>query len=306
MQSGGGVGPLRYVASLFPPVLPAGVPGDAGVFGPDSEVWRIGRERALIAAGPAALLLQLSHPLVAAGVAEHSGFQTDPLHRLRATLDATLTVVFGDAQQARDAAARVRIRHRSVRGLTDDAVGRFPAGTGYRAGDPQLTLWVHSTLVWTALEFHDQFISRLTLARRGAYQAEMNRFARLFGVPEPLLPRSYGGFERYLRSMDEERVLEVGPQARSLATQLLDGGASELVWPLGGLTGALASVLAAGLLPPRVREGYGLSWGWPERRAFSTARLMCRATLPALAPQARFWPHYRVARRRLRQATGTR
>jgi uncharacterized protein (DUF2236 family) len=300
MQPGGGVGPLRYVASLFPPELRAGVQGDAGVFGPGSEVWRIGRERALIAAGPAALLLQLSHPLVAAGVAEHSDFHADPLHRLRATLDATLTVVFGDTQQARDAAARVHDRHRPVRGLTPDAVGRFPAGTPYRAGDPQLTLWVHSTLVWTALEFHDQFIEPLTPVRRAAYQAEMNRFARLFGVPDRLLPGSYGEFEGYVRSMDEKPVLEVGPQARSLATQLLDGGASELVWPLGGLTGALGSVLAAGLLPPRVRAGYGLSWGWPERRAFSTARLLCRTTLPAVPPPARFWPHYRVAQRRLR------
>lgn len=299
-QAGSGVGPLGYVTSLFPPGPQAGVPGDAGLFGPGSEVWRIGRERALIAAGPAALLLQLSHPLVAAGVAEHSDFHADPLHRLRATLDATLTVVFGDAHQAHEAAARVRHRHGPVRGRTHSAVGRFPAGTGYRAGDPQLTLWVHTTLVWSALEFHHQFIAPLTLARRAGYQSEMNRFARLFGVPDALLPGSYQEFERYLRSMDADRVLEVGPQARSLASQLLDSGASELVWPLGGLTGALASVLAAGLLPPRIRAGYGLDWGWPERRAFSTARLICRTTLPALPPQARYWPHYPVARRRLR------
>ncbi len=39
----------------------------------------VGRERVLLAAGPAALLLQLAHPLVAAGVAEHSDIVAERL-----------------------------------------------------------------------------------------------------------------------------------------------------------------------------------------------------------------------------------
>lgn len=293
------MGPMGHVASLFPAEPDLGERGDAGVFGPGSQVWRIGRERALIAAGPAALLLQLAHPLVAAAVAEHSDFQADPLHRLRATLDATLMVVFGDTEQASVAAARVRGRHRQVSGRTDVTVGRFPAGTSYRAGDPQLALWVHTTLVWTALQFYDGFISPLSGDQRSEYQLQMNRSGRLFGVPEGQLPRSYAEFERYLRSMDVDAVLDVGPHARALAGDILGFGAAELVWPLGPSAGALASVLAAGLLPPRLRDGYGLSWGWPERQAFSAARLACRGALRALPPRARYWPHYLVAQRRL-------
>ncbi|MDP9429253.1 MAG: DUF2236 domain-containing protein [Actinomycetota bacterium] len=119
------------------------------MFGPGSEVWRIGRERVLLLAGPAALLMQIAHPLVAAGVDEHSDFRIRPLHRLRATLDATLTMTFGDRDQAAEAAARIRSRHRRVTGCTRDAVGAFPAGTGYRADDPQLARWVVAILVWT-------------------------------------------------------------------------------------------------------------------------------------------------------------
>jgi uncharacterized protein (DUF2236 family) len=295
----GRVGPVAYLASHFPAEPAEGVPGDAGLFGPGSEVWRIGRERILIAAGPAALLLQLSHPLVAAGVAEHTAFRADPLHRLRATLDATLMVVFGDTKQAAAAAARVRRRHRQVTGRTPTAVGRFPAGTHYRADDPQLALWVHATLVWTALEFYDGLISPLSPQRRASYQSEMSRFGALFGVPKELLPGNYAQLERYVRSMDEDGVLEVGPQARALAEEVLGAGAAGLAWPMGIPGGALVRVLAAGLLPPRLRAGYGLRWGWLEQQSFSTARLVGKTVMPALPPRTRFWPHYLAAQRRL-------
>jgi uncharacterized protein (DUF2236 family) len=55
--------------------------------GPDSEVWRVWRERTLLLSGPAAVLLQLAHPLITAGVAAHRNFRADPLRRLRAVLD---------------------------------------------------------------------------------------------------------------------------------------------------------------------------------------------------------------------------
>jgi uncharacterized protein (DUF2236 family) len=56
---------------LVPP-LPAGTPGDPGLTGPGSVTWRVCRERVVPLGGLSALLLQLAHPLVAAGVAEHS------------------------------------------------------------------------------------------------------------------------------------------------------------------------------------------------------------------------------------------
>jgi uncharacterized protein (DUF2236 family) len=294
-----GVGPLGYVASLFPPGPDEGLSGDAGLFAPSSEARRIGRERALIAAGPAALLLQLAHPLVAAGVAEHSDFQADPRRRLRATLDATLTVVFGDTQQATAAAARVRQRHRLVKGRIDTAVGQFAAGTTYRAGDPRLALWVHATLVWTALEFYAGFVSPLTGQQRDSYTRDMNVSGRLFGVPAPLLPESFQQLERYMRSM-EEHELHVGPEACTLSQEVLNVGADDLMWPFGVPAGALAHVMAAGLLTPRLRAAYRLPWGLSERQAFSAARLMCRSALPALPARARYWPHHLVAVRRVR------
>ena len=44
----------QRVASLAIPTLPPGRPGDPGLFGPDSQFWRVNRERAVTLGGPAA------------------------------------------------------------------------------------------------------------------------------------------------------------------------------------------------------------------------------------------------------------
>ncbi len=288
-------------AGLLVPAPPAGGRhGDAGLFGPGSEVWRIGRERVLLAAGPAALLLQLAHPLVAAGVAEHSTFPAGALARLRGTLDATLSVVFGDGEQAAAAAARVAARHRTASGRLPERVGALPAGTPYRADDPRLAQWVHATLVWTALEFYDGFVAPLPLESRARYTWEMDRSARLFGVPGQHLLGTYAGLQSCVRGMDEEGVLEVGPTARALAEQVVAAGSLDLPGPLGSGASRLTALLAAGLLPPRLRRAYGLSWSAADRAAFAAAQRSSRAALPLLPARVRFWPHYRSALSRLR------
>src|SRR5438105_13221343 len=132
---------LGHVGLDLPP-LGAGAPGDPGLFGPQSMIWNVARERVLVAAGPAALLMQLAHPLVAAGVDDHSDFRRDPFARLRATLDDTLTISFGNSEQSERAADRVRAVHRRVRGRLRSGVGSYATGTPYDAADPALALWV--------------------------------------------------------------------------------------------------------------------------------------------------------------------
>src|SRR5262245_52257480 len=85
----------------------------AGLYGPDSEAWRLNREAVLLlGAGPRALLLQIAHPLVAEGVDQHSGFREDPWSRLAATTRSYLTIVYGSASQARAEIRRLNALHR--------------------------------------------------------------------------------------------------------------------------------------------------------------------------------------------------
>jgi uncharacterized protein (DUF2236 family) len=102
---------------------------DVGLFGPGTVIWRVNREGVLLVGGGAALILQAAHPLVAAGVAEHSNYREDRWGRLYRTLDLTTKVVFGDMRTAEEAARRIRAAHERVRGVTEESGGRYPRGT---------------------------------------------------------------------------------------------------------------------------------------------------------------------------------
>src|SRR5580700_3287772 len=107
---------------LVPP-LAAGTPGDPGLTGPGSVTWRVCRERVVLLGGLSALLLQLAHPLVAAGVAEHSSFHRDPVRRLKRTLELLLVTTFGDVRQVGEMTRRIAGIHRAVSGSLQQDVG---------------------------------------------------------------------------------------------------------------------------------------------------------------------------------------
>ena len=104
---------------------------------------RVLHEGVLLLGGGRALLMQIAHPLVASGVAEHSNFRTDRIDRLLRTLRLTLAIVFGSREQALAAAGSINRVHEGV------------AGAGYAARDPELLLWVLATLIDTSLAMHD-------------------------------------------------------------------------------------------------------------------------------------------------------
>jgi uncharacterized protein (DUF2236 family) len=257
-------------------------------------VWRVGRERVMLAAGPAALLLQLGHPLVAAGVADHSGFREDPLRRLRATLEAVLAISFGDADQVENAARRVARVHARVKGSLPASVGPFPAGTSYSAADPQLSLWVHATLVATALEAYAVLIGPLTSDEKDRYYEEAKPFARLFGVPDAVMPSDHAAFDDYFRSMATGPQLAVDTRARGLGNEVLHPPVPAMMRPAAAATRALTT----GLLPASVRAAFGLRWRGRDRAAFRSLSRTVRATVRVLPPPVRYWPHYRVAQKR--------
>src|ERR671935_2647144 len=125
------------------------------MFGPGSLTWRVNGESVLLLGGGRALVLQVAHPKVAAGVAEFSDYREDPWGRLYRTLDTTLKIVFGDAPTSRAASESLRRVHERVRGVDD-------RGEPYRALDPELLLWVHATLIDTSLTVYERYVAPLT------------------------------------------------------------------------------------------------------------------------------------------------
>src|SRR3954464_12673150 len=103
----------------------------APLFPPGSVIRRVNGEGALLLGGGRALLMQIAHPQVAQGVADHSDFRRDPFRRLQGTLDAMVAIVFGAEDEAATMAGVVEAVHRRV------------TGPGYAANEPELLWWVY-------------------------------------------------------------------------------------------------------------------------------------------------------------------
>jgi uncharacterized protein (DUF2236 family) len=143
-----------------------------GVFGPESLEWRVNGESAIFLGAGRALLLQLAHPYVATAVVEHSRVLADPIGRFHRTFQLVFRLVFGTLQQALHAARELHTRHTFITGTLPEDIGPFKTGTLYCANDAQALLWVHATLVETALIAHDLVLPPLSEAERERYYAE--------------------------------------------------------------------------------------------------------------------------------------
>jgi uncharacterized protein (DUF2236 family) len=234
----------------------------------------VGREAALLLGGGRALLLQLAHPGVAAGVSEHSDFRSRPVGRLLRTLGLTLSLSFGTRSQVLDAARIINRTHERVR------------GAGYEATDPRLLLWVHATLIDGVFVTHEAFVRPLTDGEREAYYEEAQVVGSLLGIPAGAYPKGLRGFDEYLQGMLSLRTgaseLDVDDRARELAAAVLHPPA-----PLG-LTFLPVPAVTAGLLPAGLREAYGLRWGRRERAAYRAMRTAVRRSLPVLPGRLRY------------------
>src|SRR5438552_14922687 len=148
---------------------------DSGILAADSVARRINRESFLLLGGTAALLMQVAHPLVAAGVDQHSDFRRAPLPRLIRTVDSTLAIVFGDRARADRALRRIDRVHAHIRGKAQD-------GRAYMARDPRLMLWVQTTLVLTSLRWYEMVMGPFSDRERESYWEEGKFFAGDLGV----------------------------------------------------------------------------------------------------------------------------
>ena len=261
--------------------------------------WRIHRERVLLAGWGRAILLQLAHPMVARGVAEHSGFTTDRwgrVRRLHRTLHAMLALTFGPAEEAGSAAARINGIHDRVHGRLDHAAGGEPAGAPYSAHDPALLAWVHATLLDSFLGAYRLFVGPLDPVAADRYCLESSGIEARLGIPAGRLPRTESALRAYLEAMLASGVLEVTDTARALAREVLAPPAPRILRPALWL----AALPAVGLLPPSIRVGYGLPWD--ARRAWALALVAgaTRVSLPLVPPPLRYWGAARRAMRTTR------
>ena len=272
-----------------------------GFYGPDSMMWRINREAVLLGAGPTALLLQVAHPLVAEGVAHHSSFEQDPWRRLHGTIRTTMALVFGDGAAASRAVKRLNSVHAGVRGDTLAQEARHVAWA-YRALDPELLLWVQATLIVTSVAAYQRWVAPLTSEERDRFWQEARAVGVRLGIPLSLSPADWPALDAYWqRMLADDGPIHVTPTARRLARLIVRPPFPFVPGPLVDL----AALPGLALLPPRLRDEFGITWGG-RRAALARAESYAISRWTRVVPASlRSMPQARRAFARARVAHGS-
>ena len=273
----------------------AGCDPRAGIHGPASSAWMLERESIVFAGGGRAALLQLAHPAVAYAIEHHSKTRDDVVGRFQRTFDHVFAIAFGELDAACDAARRVHEIHRRIAGVIPIDVGAVRAGSRYHANDADSLRWVYATLIDTVVVVSELVRGRIPRAHKDAYVRGSHQFARMFGIPEAMLPASWDDFTAYMDRTLASGTISVSPPARAMAAFLLGRGDGRPQAPLG----RWVERVTAALLPPRLRDEFGLRWSFGDAARVRLAVAAARPIYALLPRQIRWLPAYQDARRRL-------
>jgi uncharacterized protein (DUF2236 family) len=259
---------------------------------PDGVTWRIAGDARLFAGSGYALLLQVAHPSVGAGVTQHSNFKGDPWGRLLRTLDYTSAMVYGGPDLAWEVGRRIREMHSRIKGVRPD-------GTRYRALDPRPYAWVHASLAEAIVHGHRLYCGALGDDDVTSFWSEWRRMGQLVGVGKDDLPETWQGLRSYFHDMVERELGRTEAADDVLAALLSPAAPSKpwmppVVWRVVRMPPAKATWLTTlGMLPGTLRERLGVAWRVDRELRFRMLARMIRLSAPVLPPQARsFGPHY--------------
>jgi uncharacterized protein (DUF2236 family) len=246
----------------------------------DSIVRRRATDVRLYGAAGYALLLQVGHPTIAAGVRDHSNFVTDPWGRFFGTVDFVNLLVYGSPEQVERATENLRVMHRTIRG-TDHH------GKKYSALEPTAYAWVHGTLAAAVIRGHHVFGRAFTVAEKEQFWQEWLILGRQLGVRDGDLPDSWAGFELYMNEMIET-VLEpndIVDVAQNTAARAVGGSPfgwmPARAWGVAGRPlGVYGAFLARGVVGPRLREKFAIEWSARDQKRFARIAAAYRAAGP--------------------------
>jgi uncharacterized protein (DUF2236 family) len=255
---------------------------------PDSIVWQRSSDARGFAAAGYALLMQVAHPTVGAGVREHSDFASDPWGRLFRTLDFLNLFIYGGPQQSASAARFVRETHKKIKGTAPD-------GRRYHALEPEAYAWVHATLLEAIVSANQRFANPMTRAETERFYVEFRALGRLLGVRDRDLPETWAEFGVYFDAMVRDRLQHNDVVDEVLASvskptappvpNLPDTAWRAFRWPAGRAV-KLATI---GLLPPMLRDRFGLDWTARDERALRALGAASRAATPLVPKSFRIY-----------------
>jgi uncharacterized protein (DUF2236 family) len=263
------------------PILPPPDEWNRLAVGPDSITWQRSADTRLFLASGTALLLQVAHPTVGAGVSDYSNFRADPWGRLLRTLDFTNVLIYAGPQRAAEMGSRIREFHKRIK-------GKRPDGTPYHALEPEAYAWVHGTLAEAIVRAHAHFGRPFERDEVDRFWTEWRGLGRFLGVRWDDLPERWDGFQEWVEWMIDER-LEHTAAVDEVFESLMEPTAPPIkgigprAWNVVSRPGTRLGALAtAGLLPDRLRRRLELRWTRAQALEFRAAGAMARSATPLM------------------------
>ncbi len=255
---------------------------------PGSLLWRYAGDHRLGFTGLSTGILQLMHPGLGAGVAQHSAFFTEPWDRIQRSVPEIVGVIYDEDGEA--TGHRVRDYHRRISG-TDDQ------GRRYSALRPETFWWAHATFQFAVERLIDRFDSRsLSRSDREQLHRECVEWYRRYGVPMDVVPRTYSEHrERWDHYCDDvlemtvaaERAIEMALHEKVTDLPGLPSWSGilqrEVITPVFRLT-------AIGGLPARVRRRFDLPWGAVDAAQLRAFELWVRESWRFVPRHLRYGP----------------
>ena len=201
-------------------------------------------------------LLQLMHPGLGAGVAEHSDFFSDPWNRINRSIGPIIASIRDD-----DTAHAIKMMHKRITGV--DA-----HGNKYHALDPEIFWWAHITL-YRAVELAARRFSHFGLsdAERESMYAEGVMWYHRYGVSDRSVPATRREYSEKFRDICVN-TLEMTPAAERAVDMAINGRVEGMLeqlprWaadPIERSVTPIARITTLGGLPGVVREKFGIPW----------------------------------------------
>ncbi len=220
----------------------------------------------------------------------------EPYDRLARTAAVMSTIGWGTREDADRVTAQVRSMHKRVNGRIKEPVGRFPAGTPYRADQPELLLWVLFTLVDSGIVVYRKYVGAMSQEEEAGYWDDYKVVGELFGLARADMPDTLADLDDYRREMLEGDTLLVTDWARQRAREIvLEPPVPWIAQPLL----QTANFITIALLPDRIRREYGFAPLPPAamRKALVAggAEYVKRAVIPFMPERLRLVPAARAA-----------
>ncbi|MBJ7330875.1 MAG: DUF2236 domain-containing protein [Solirubrobacteraceae bacterium] len=247
-----------------------------------SLAWKRGSDVRIFAGAGYALMLQVSHPTVGAGVSQLSQYREDPIGRFQRTSDFTNQIIYGGPQGAARMGKAVRELHKHVKGTRDD-------GENYHALEPEAYAWVHATGAEVVVKGHQQFGIAFTETEKEDFWTEWRRIGRFLGIRYRDLPDSWAGFQAYAHDMMYTRLEHtvcLDEVWESMEKPILPRRIKQAPPPVRELFRRVivraSRQNTIGMMEPALRERLGFRWSRLEEAEFQLGSAALRAATPIM------------------------